>query len=159
MKVRSCELIGLAAGVVLTGVIGCSSLMGRADHLLTNPSFHILVSNDLAIPGTGTFDFDTKLFKVNYSEEVDLAAVDARVITALEAELRRKGFRRASENPDLLVSYAVAMDSSISGSEFNEAYADEFPILVPTPKPSEQLNYHQGALVVDFVDRKSRKLK
>lgn len=159
MRSRIYFLSGVAASVSLAGMIGCTSMSGTpTDHLLMEPSFHILLNNEEVISGKGTFDFDTKLFKINYSEEVDLAAIDTRVITALEAELKRKGFSRATENPDLLVSYAVAMDSSISGADFNEAYADDFPIAIPEPEPNQQLHYHQGTLIVDFVDSKSRKL-
>ncbi|MBT7303103.1 MAG: DUF4136 domain-containing protein [Victivallales bacterium] len=160
MRKRSYQVLGVfTVGALLAGMIGCSSLRGtRSKDLLENPSLHILVSDESPIAATGTFDFDTKLFKVNYSEEVDLTAVDWRVVTALEAELRRQGFKRATKNPDLLVSYAVAMDSSVSGAELNEAYADEFPISVPEPKTGTRLDYHQGALIVDFVDAKSRTL-
>jgi hypothetical protein len=128
------------------------------DELLANPSFHILLNNEASIPENGTFDFDTKLFKINYSEEINLAAIDARVVASLEAELKRKGFKRNTEDPDLFVSYAVAMDAPVSGSDFNEAYADEFPIAIPEPAPNQELNYHQGAIIVDFIDSTSRKL-
>ena len=149
----------MAACVIVAGVIGDAAMAGKpTDALLTNPSFHILVSTEQAIPEKGTFDFDTKLFKINYAEDLDLAAIDERVVTSLEAELKRKGFKRATENPDVWVSYAVAMDASISGSDFNEAYAEEFPIEVPEPEPGQDLNYHQGALIVDFVESESRKL-
>lgn len=150
---------GMAACVTVAGVTGDSAMAGKpAGELLTNPSYHILVNIEQAIPESRTFDFDTKLFKINYSEEIDLAVIDTRVVTSLETELERRGFNRATENPDLLVSYAVAMDSPISGSDFNEAYAEEFPIEVPEPEPDQELNYHQGALIVDFIDSASRKL-
>ncbi len=149
----------IVVALCLAGLIGCASLLGKpTDELLKDPSFHILLNDEASIPGKGTFDFDTKLFKINYSEVTNLAAIDARVVAALEAELKRKGFKRSPNNPDLFVSYAVAMDAPLSGSEFNEAYADEFPIVIPEPAPNQELNYHQGAMIVDFVDSASRKL-
>ena len=129
-----------------------------ASELLSNPSFHILLNNEMAAPSRGSFDFDTKLFKINYSEEIDLATIDERVSKSLQSELKRKGLKRSTENPDVLVSYAVAMDASISGSDFNKAYADEFPISVPEPEPGQDVDYHQGTLIVDFVDSATRKL-
>jgi hypothetical protein len=131
---------------------------GPSEQLLANPSFHILVNNRAPIPDGGTFDFDTKLFEINYSEDVDLAALDARLVTALEAELKRKGFERVTDEPDLLLSYAAALDAMISGNDFNDAYAKEFPISLPEPEPHEDLHYHQGAVIVDFVDRKLKTL-
>lgn len=149
----------MVTGFFLAGLVGCSSMWGvPTDQLLKNPGLHILVNNEQPIPSTGTFDFDTKLFKVNYSEEIDLAAVDTRVISALKAELEGKGFTQTTDRPDLLVSYAVALDASISGADFNAAYADEFPIIVPELELDQTLNYHKGVLIVDFVDSTSRTL-
>jgi hypothetical protein len=144
---------------VLAGMTGCRTILGPPSaELIVNPSFHILVNDEQEIPAKGTFDFDTQFFKVNYTEDIDLAAVDARIRSALEAELKQKGFTYSSESPDVLVSYAAAIDAAISGSDFNEAYAEEFPIAAPDLKIRQDMNYHQGALIVDFVDRKSRKL-
>ena len=149
----------MVAGLCLAGVLGCPSMLVKpTDELLTNPSFNIVLNNEASIPEIGTFDFDTKLFKINYSEEIDLAAIDARIIASLEAELKQKGFKRSAKNPNLLVSYAVAMDAPVSASDFNEAYADEFPIAIPEAEPNQELNYHQGTMIVDFIDSTSRKL-
>ncbi len=159
MRALTYVVSAMVTGLCLAGVIGCTSMLGKpTDELLANPSLHILLNDEASVPEGGTFDFDTKLFKVNYSEEIDLAAIDARVIASLEAELRRKGFKRSAESPDLLVSYAVALDAPVSGADFNEAYADEFPIVIPEAEPNQELNYHQGALIVDFIDSTSRKL-
>ena len=111
-----------------------------------------------AVPVEGTFSFDKKLFMVNYSEEMDLAAIDARIAGALEDALGRKGFRRVESEPDVLVSYAVAIDSAISGSDLNDIYEDDLPLLVPEPDSDRQLNYKQGTLILDFIDAKTRKL-
>ncbi len=156
MRANAHILFVMTVGVCLAGMIGCSTLMGSsADALLADPSLHILVNNAQALPSSGTFDFDTKLFKVadTMNLDLDLAEVDARVVASLEAELKRKGFRRDTENPDLLVSYALAADASLSAAEFNKAYADDFPIAFPEPEAEQQLDYHQGVLVVDFVGR------
>lgn len=157
MKNAAWILLGSAAAVGL----GCIS-MGKSgsveSELLVNPSLHIIVNDKVSIPEKATFDFDTKLFKIDYSKEMDLAAVDQRLISALEDELEGKAYTRTKEQPDILVSYAIALDSTITGSDFNEAYAKEFPIEIPGLGPDEAMSYHQGVLIVDFVDRESQQL-
>ena len=145
--------------IVVAGLIGCASLAGKSSQpLLVDPSVHILLKNDRPVPSSGTFKFDTKLFKVNYTKDFDLDAVDARILRSLESELEGKGFLRSSGRPDLLVSYGVALDSPISGADLNEAYPDELPIVSPQLEADEQLTYHHGTLIVDFVDSESREL-
>jgi hypothetical protein len=151
-------LNGLSACLALGALVGCAMLQTPTDELLQNPSFHILVNDEMSIPDSGVFDFDTKLFKLDYDEAFDLAEIDQRLVAAMKAEFKGKGLTRSTKNPDLLVSYAVAVDAPLSGADFNEAYADDFPISVPEPEPGQDLNYHQGALIVDVVDAKSRKL-
>ena len=159
MRIRPHLPGSFAVGLGLAFVIGCASMPAiKTGELIRNPSFHILVNNEHAVPNSGTFDFDTKLFKIDYEEAVDLAAVDKRIVTALEAELKRKGLTRRTENPDLLISYALAMDAPLTGADFNAAYAEDFPISLPEPEPGQDLSYHQGALIVDVVDADSRNL-
>lgn len=154
------QILATITGVgMLVGVIGCATLGGRPmDKSLSKAALHVMVNHEVAIPSSGTFDFDTKLFKVSYTEDVDLAAVDERIVAALEAELVTKGFQRDIKNPDVLISYAVAMDSAISAADFNNAYAKAFPINVPVFATGQELNYHQGTFIVDVVDTRSRKL-
>jgi hypothetical protein len=149
----------LTGGLIILGTAGCALLaMNPDEELFKNPSIHILVNEEVSVPSEGTFSFDRKLFMVDYSEEMDLAAIDARIVDALADELSSKGYNRTASGADLLVSYAVAIDSAVSGSDLNEAYEDEFPIVVPEPDPDQQLSYQQGTLIVDFVDSKTRKL-
>lgn len=152
-------LNGFVPCVALISMMGCAILQPSTDGLLENPSFHVLFNQEQAIPTKGTFDFDIKLFKVDYEEEeIDLHVVDKRIVRNLEAEFGRKGLNRDKSNPDLLISYAVALDAPLSGAEFNEAYADDFPISIPDLEPDQNVNYHQGVLIVDVVDAKSRVL-
>lgn len=139
--------------------LGCKTLDGgHADELLTNPSIHIMVSDRYPAPQRGTYDFESKLFKIDDSVEFELAAVDARITAALEAELERRGFVRDRDKPDLRLSYAVAADAAISQADLNAAYADEFPIEVPAPPSGARFDYHRGVLICDFVDDGSRNL-
>ncbi len=146
-------------GFGLLLVLGCRSMeKDLSTDLLVNPSLHIMVSDHHPVPSKGSFDFESKLFKVADSVEFELAAAEARITHALEAELERRGFVRDRENPDLRLSYAVAADSGISHEDLSEAYADEFPIVVPEPDPQATLDYVRGVLICDFVDNRSRKL-
>ncbi|MBN4074084.1 DUF4136 domain-containing protein [bacterium AH-315-E10] len=159
MKAFYYKLSGYVLAVCLITIIGCSSLSEKSDdELLSNMSFHILKNDNMQIPTKGTYDFDIKYFKVKYTESVDLAAIDKRVISSIEKTLKNKGFRLNTKDPDILISYAVAIDSPISSKEFNGAYAKEFPLSFPELEAGKDLNYHKGALIVDFVDVKSRKL-
>jgi hypothetical protein len=149
----------LTGGLIILGTAGCALMaMNPDDALFKNPSIHILVNEEASIPLEGTFSFDRKLFMVDYSEEMDLAAIDARIVDALADELSRKGYDRTASGADLLVNYAVAIDSEVSGSDLNEVYGDDFPIVVLEPDPDQQLSYHQGTLIVSFVDSKTHKL-
>ena len=158
MKTESPWPIRLTGGLIAAAMIGCYSAGPRTEQLLKDLSFHIVVNDEQPVPSSGTFAFETKVFKIDYAEHVDLAALDARVVGALVAELERKGYTAESAAPDLLVSYAVALDAPLSEADLNEAYADEFPVEVPEPPADQELSYHQGALIVDVVDAGSRKL-
>jgi hypothetical protein len=149
---------GAVALATLAALAACASSRKSMDELLENPSLHIMVSDDALGPSPATFDFETKLYRLADPAAYDLAAVDARVAAALEGALVPRGFRRETEEPDLLLSYAIAVDSAISGEDLNAAYADEFQVAFPEAQPDERLNYHQGTLIVDFVDRASRRL-
>ena len=141
------------AALLILGVAACRT----SDSLLTNPSFQVIVNDEVPVPRSGTYDFDTKLFKLNYSEgDVDLAVIDDRITRVLEKELKKKGFRRVDERPDVIVSYAVAVDAPLSGSDLNSAYADGQDIQFPEPVDHGGMNYHQGALILDFVSASSR---
>ena len=150
---------GLVATALLTGLVACTSLSDKeAKELLPNPSLHILVNDNVTIPTSGTFDFDTKFFKVNYSEKINVADVDKRITDALKDELKRRGYTRDTDSPILLVSYAVALDAEISSAEFDKAYGNELPITIPKAKEFESLHYRRGVLIVDVLDAASRTL-
>jgi hypothetical protein len=149
----------LALAFVVTAVaLGCLPMRESDEVLLREPSFHIMVSDSIPVPATATFDFATKVYRIEFPETVDLALLDQRLIAAIEAELCGKDFRRAKLEPQILVSFALAVDSPISAKDLNAAYADDFPIEFPAAIPGEELSYHRGALIVDFVDRAAKKL-
>ncbi len=159
MKAQTRLLGWLAAGTALIGAIGCSSMSDKpANELLQDASFHILVSETHSVPANASFEFDTKLFKVSDSLDLDLAAIDRRITNALQTELEAKGFERAGQEPDLWVSYAVAADARISATDLNEAYAKDFPIDFPVSETNHDLHYHQGTVIVDVVDRRHQTL-
>jgi len=148
-----------AFAVVLTTVaIGCLPVHESDEVLLRNPSFHIMVNDEATIPESATYGFSTKVFKLESPEEFDLAEVDRRIVAAIDAELAGKDYRRAATDPEILVSFALAVDSEISAADLNAAYADDFPIEFPEMGLGQELAYHQGALIVDFVDPRSKKL-
>lgn len=159
MKFETRMLGSLATAAALIGAIGCSSMLDKpANELLHNASIHILVSETHSVPANASFDFDTKLFKVSDSLDLNLAAIDGRITSSIQAELEAKGFERTSDDPDLWVSYAVAADARISASDLNQAYANDFPIDFPVSETNHDLHYHQGTVIVDVIDRRHQTL-
>jgi len=160
MRVRvGASSIAIAIAVTIALVaLGCHSVRSSDESLLHDPSFHILVKDGITIPAAATFDFSTHVFKVDESGEFDLAAIERRLTGAIEAELTEKGYRRVEAGPELLVGYALAVDSPLSTADLEEAYADDLPIDFPDLAPDQQLHYHRGAWIIDIVDRDSQAL-
>ena len=143
---------------VLAIMSGSTTLLGDDSKLLVNPSMHIIVNDKIDIPESGTYEFDTKIFKVRDHSNTAIADVDQRITKALEIELGKKGFKLNSEKPDILVNYAVAADSSITTNDFKYAYVDDSAFILPEFEKGKELKYNEGALIIDIVDAKSKKL-
>jgi len=126
---------------------------------LRNSSVHFIVDNTRQLPVSGTFDWGHTIFQVANVPEFDLSTADQRIHGNLETAFTAKGFLKTNANPDLLVSYALAMDSGLDEKTLNEAYEGKvlaLPRLASKGQPSMQ--YLQGTLVVDIVETKTQRL-
>lgn len=125
-----------------------------------NSSFHIMVNSEESIPLAGTFSWGPQYFKLNYKQEFDLTGLNERLRKAIRHEMKGKGFYfiESEEHADVLVGYAVALDAAIDELTFNQAYGDEFKLSFPIPEMNQELFYHHGALIIDVLDNKSKKL-
>jgi hypothetical protein len=148
------------ATAIATAIValGCHSVRTADETFLHDPSFHIMVKDGTSIPAAATFEFSNQVFKIDAAGDFDLAAIERRLTGAIGAELAEKGYRRVEAEAELLVSYALAVDSPLSAADLEEAYADDFPVDFPDLAPDQQLHYHQGALIIDIVDRATRTL-
>jgi len=63
-----------------------------------------------------------------------------------------------TKDPDLMVSYAAALNAPLSGADIHSAYSDEFPVKPLVQVSDHDMLYTEGALIVDFVDSHSRTL-
>lgn len=154
--------------LMLTGLLAFAACSSQSVHRdvavppiigLRNPSVHFIVDNTRKLPVTGTYDWGHTIFQVANLPEFDLSTADQRIHDALQKTFSAKGFVKATANPDLLVSYALAMDSGLDEKTLNEAYEGtvlSLPKLAGNGQPSVQ--YRQGTLIVDIVETTTRHL-
>ena len=85
--------------------------------------------------------------------DVDITAVDERLHNAMLSEFASKGLVFAESEPDIVVSYALAIGEEMNMDEMNKAYGDL--LKMPEDKLETDMHYERGALVVDVMDRKT----
>jgi hypothetical protein len=118
----------------------------------------VVVDERASMPETGTIGFGVSVFRVEPSPDLNLARVDGRLRQALRAGLEKKGFTYTEETPDYLVSYALASGADLDEAELNRAYGEVIEGLGTGTDASGSLYYRRGVLIVDFVDRKAKRL-
>src|SRR5262249_29307512 len=123
---------------------------------VVNPSFHILADKTRRLPRSGTFDWGVCYFQVAPNLKVDLAVLNQRLHAALLEELEKKKFTLRKKQPDYLVSYAVAAGEGVNQLSLDEAYGGD--LVMPPLDPSAAIQYKQGALIVDIVDARNKRL-
>ncbi len=88
---------------------------------------------------------------------VDSSLVDARIRTAIETQLRAKGYIADSNgSPDFLVAYHAGMKDMMKGSSTQNYIGDRAHGTFTTI--SDIQAYQEGTLLIDIVDAKSRQL-
>lgn len=138
-------------------LMGCSTkpqtLSTEALAGIANPSIHIMVREAQEPPLTGSFGWGYCLLKITPDAGTSLSQINNRLHNAMLAEFNGKGLVFTESDPELLVSYALAVGSDIDADELNRAYGD---MLDPSfLKMETQMHYKRGVLVLDVVERVS----
>jgi len=88
---------------------------------------------------------------------LDSSLVDARIRTAIERELRAKGYLASSNaSPDFVVAYHAGMKDMLKGASTQNYIGDRAHGTFTTI--SDIQPYHEGTLTIDIVDAQSRQL-
>lgn len=149
----------MAVTFLLSGLFsGLQALASETLLGLKNPSTRILVYEKKDMPKSGTMGWGATMFRVEPGPEVRIALVDGRLRSALKAGFTQKGFTFVEEAPDYLISYALAAGAEIEESEMNRVYGDFLVPPVGETNEVEDLTYKRGVLIVDIVERKTKKL-
>ncbi len=120
---------------------------------LQNPSIHIMVKEAQEPPITGSFGWGFSLLKIPPDLGLSLSVVNKRLHTAMLEEMTGKGLVFDEPEPDLLLSYALAIGGEIHSDELNQAYGDM--IDSSFLEMEADLHYKRGVLVLDVVERSS----
>jgi hypothetical protein len=118
----------------------------------------ILVDERNPMPKSGTLGWGKSVFRVETSPDLNLATVNERMHDALRAGFKKKGFKVVDENPDYLVSFALAAGAEIDEAELNREYGDYLQMPAAGTNAVDNLAYKRGVLIVDVVDRKAKHL-
>ena len=88
---------------------------------------------------------------------LDSSLLDARIRTAIERELRAKGYLASSNaSPDFLVAYHAGMKDLLKGASTQNYIGDRAHGTFTTI--SDIQAYNEGTLLIDIVDAESRQL-
>ncbi len=135
------------------GLAGCSSMQLAWDYD-AQAAFPVLHSYDwLPVPEPGASQVRDNL-------------LDARIRSAVDAQLQKKGFLRDIGSPDFLVAYHIAIDERLSVTYLNELYGygpgwGNPRYLRSYGRPGREATvseYQVGTLILDVVQAQDRRL-
>jgi hypothetical protein len=153
--------MGMIAGWAVLCALGFQVSTARAsDELpgLKNPSSRIMVDENKTMPQKGTIGWGAALYRVESSPDISLAAIDGRLRRALKDGFARKGFKLVEDEPDYVVSFALAGGAEIDESELNALYGDFLEMPAAQTNGAEDVYYKRGVLIVDVVERETKHL-
>ena len=88
---------------------------------------------------------------------VDSSLVDARIRTAIDSQLRTKGYlASANGSPDFFVAYHAGLKDMMKGASTQSYIGDRAHGTFTTL--SDIQSYNEGTLLIDIVDAKSQQL-
>lgn len=147
----------LIVTIMTACLVGCSTtpqtLSAETLAGLANPSVHIMVLEAKEPPVSGSFGWGYSLLKVSPDAGTSLSLINTRLHNAMLTEFTGKGLVFTESDPEVLVSYALAVGSDIDADELNQAYGEMIdPSIL---KLETQMHYKRGVLVLDVVERTS----
>lgn len=154
-------IFGLVLISIFTCYIGACAVLSdkiHGDGLLRNPSLNIMVDRENRIPKSCRYVWGPHYYRVQSDAKFNLAEVDERLRSSIKNELDRRGYHEAEENSELIVSFAAGLNAELDDISINNAYGDEFRFSFPQATPDKNRIYSKGALVIDVLDAKTRKL-
>jgi hypothetical protein len=125
---------------------------------ISNFSYSIFVSRGHAIPKKGTFGWGPRYMKVEYMPEMNLAELDQRLRDSVREALEARSYTYSEENPDLIIGYGVAFNAEIDEESLNAIYGESFKFTFAAPEEQGSRTYHQGTVILDFLDAESNTL-
>jgi hypothetical protein len=83
-----------------------------------------------------------------------------RVINAVNAELKAKGFMRSPDNPDFLIAQHIGKRDQVQVSDWGDGYGGHrgYRGGYWGPSGATTYQYEEGSLILDFVDPKTKDL-
>ena len=144
------QLIQRVLGLLLlVAMTGCSTLEITSD---ADPSANFSKYK--------TFAWEPKPQQVTGNPRLDSPLLDKRVKTAVEQQLKAKGYSMASDKPDFYIAYHVALDEKVSVSSMNNyyGYAPGWGWNYAYAGGVDVYQYEQGSLMLDIVDAGTHQL-
>ena len=104
-----------------------------------------------------TYGWDSEAQQPTGDRRLDNSLVDARIRTAIDRELRAKGYRPVSGGkPDVLVAYHAGLKDMMKGASTQKYIGDRAHGTFTTI--SDIQPYREGTLTIDIVDTQSSQL-
>lgn len=148
--------------LLLCPLAGCVETLSssKISESVKNLSFHIMVSTEDPIPETANFVWGPQYFKLNYDKSIDLERASARIQSAIRREMEKKKYRlvESVEESEVTIGFAAALGASIDENALNKAYGEKFEFSFPLVKKDASRSYQQGALIIDVLDNRAKKL-
>ena len=145
--------------LAVAAATGCKKELSldQPDLGLKDVAFQVMVRDESIIPKTGTYTWGPKHFRLAEGLDVDIAATDELLSELIRDALAKEGYTEAPDGAtgDVIVGYAIAVDTTLNDEEFSKAYGEDFAVNFPVFPPSTGGHtYRSGALLLDVIDSK-----
>jgi hypothetical protein len=135
---RTSPLVTLLTCLALLGLLACSTIKVTTDY-----------NREFDFSGFRTYAWTAGRPDVLRDPLIDTAILERRVKQAVESGLRLKGYVKAEQDPDFLVSYHFGTESQVDVSSCGYHYP-----MSPRcwGQEIETYTYTRGTLILDFVE-------
>jgi len=136
--------ISIVALFVAVLVVGCAPMLEVSNNFDPETNFAQYATYDLAPKDQLEMSAETA---AKFSGKRDL--IDEEIVKALTAEMEAKGFKRDTENPDIVVVYLLGVRREVFAADFGYEYAFESGMV------STQ-TVQDGAMRIDMIDNETK---